>query len=1384
MEPKKPTEFPSPFPGLRLYKKAEHFLFVGRDKERSNLIVKLANHNFLALIGPSGAGKSSLLYAGLVGEFESPHSRLNNKRWKSVTMRARPYMNPFEKLADKFEKKQITPFFDKDKLIELSKSEDGIHPIFGEDFKESNLKDSRLIILIDQFEEILISGKNSHRFIKLLLNTIYPKSKEFWRHSIYVIVALRSEDINNCANFPGLSDAINRGLFFLPLLTEKELKEIFNVPSSISSKLININKNNSKESDEYFSKYYTVLEDYSYLKDTVIIFDDDLVEYIIKTFLEENSKRENKASSSLPFLQYALNYLWKEVVSEKIAVAQSSPNEKKSISINLDDFFHIFSDNTQDNFSYLLEKQNFLVNKTSYMLVKNKIISKNYLKCYPDIGSINFADFLTERLEHIYDSLKNKRLDKIASLIFRQLVKYNCEGNYSSTYCAQEELIQLILDQELIESDLLKLRGERNILQSNISDFLSPVKSTDKHKETARKALSTVFNEFEKEDFIFINRRDDDFIRIQHDVIINHLPYFSDWSDCELKLTEYCDDLWTNRNIGVHDARALCEYFNNKKITNTKLKKYIRTQEDKYNEYNIDYSNGLRRIENSLAETVKNARSLTTKELNEKHEFIKRKKELENEILSKKVNQLNKYSIISILLFFMLIFGVFFLNIIIDEEKINHLDKKNKEINFNGAYENAVNAASIGNYKASQRYIEEAKKMLPYEENKINYSKIERLASFIPTKSNIYPEVTMGEKKYPFSSIAIDDNEKYLAVAGEHGYLGLFDIENKKKIASHSDGSTVFTKILFSHNSNEIILVTLEKSGIITLWEKNNNTLEKIKTYKFKNDNSYALALHPNKNILAVSESDNIRLFKITEDNLSPLSSISLSIKSKTLFTSISFNYNATLLAATVSFFENEKERNVVYLVNIDDKVKLSQPEQLTYNSARLEASAFSPSGKTLAIAGKDKSIYLWDVQENRQIKNLTGHKDVILTLKFLDETHIISGGRDSDIRIWNIEAASTMYILQAHSSNVQALAKNEKEPDKDEHIANKNIIYSAGYDGKIFGWDLNSFHYKYILTNKDGLTGMPISAAISPDLNYIAVGFQNGKIALFKKDGALISYLSPHTKSIFKIIFNKAGDKIVTASADKSVKVFDLKNGNILHSKTIRSDDIIYSVDISSDDNMIVSATNKNGLVLLTPLKNIEKEQVFQCTTDVVSSVKFSQDNSSILCTGDNKNGHGQASIWAIEDLSPRLIQKLVPDSPVSSLWATFSSDGNKVAEVGVERSINIWDLTTGEFLSLQSAGYESIFKVDFDKFSPGILAISADAKLRYWDISNFPKEGLLQFTLDLPIEIDNDYWDMSFQCGTKTKNCNIAIPLPHSGKVIIYSLEKPVKASVSEKG
>jgi WD40 repeat protein/energy-coupling factor transporter ATP-binding protein EcfA2 len=223
----------NPFPGLRAFKDTESHLFFGREEHIEDVLSKLKNNHFVAVVGTSGTGKSSLIKAGVLPAIAAGKASHQSENWEVVSMN--PGSSPLQNLADAICQKSslsasvnIETF--KKRLIELMSTStlglvQAMRPVLA--------KNTKLLILIDQFEEVFRFAKEDEaeakalydQFVKLIIETVRQRDVP-----IYAILTLRSDFLGDCVDFEGLPEAINDGHYLVPRMNKAQMKRAITGP--------------------------------------------------------------------------------------------------------------------------------------------------------------------------------------------------------------------------------------------------------------------------------------------------------------------------------------------------------------------------------------------------------------------------------------------------------------------------------------------------------------------------------------------------------------------------------------------------------------------------------------------------------------------------------------------------------------------------------------------------------------------------------------------------------------------------------------------------------------------------------------------------------------------------------------------------------------------------------------------------------------------------------------------------------------------------------------------------------------------------------------------------------------------------------------------------
>lgn len=231
----------NPFPGIRSYDINEDKYFFGRDSQIREVITKLKNTHFLAIIGSSGCGKSSLIRAGMIpalikGKYISTDIE---EEWSLNILK--PGEDPIGNLATSLFDTYNEEKSDNNSLGTIEKIEQFLRSnsdALSNFYKEINPEISKKrLVFIDQFEELFRfkRSKTSFRtiteasdFVRLILSACQNPASD-----IYIVLSMRSDFLDECTEYRGLTEQINKGHYLVPRMVKKEIKEAITGPVMI-----------------------------------------------------------------------------------------------------------------------------------------------------------------------------------------------------------------------------------------------------------------------------------------------------------------------------------------------------------------------------------------------------------------------------------------------------------------------------------------------------------------------------------------------------------------------------------------------------------------------------------------------------------------------------------------------------------------------------------------------------------------------------------------------------------------------------------------------------------------------------------------------------------------------------------------------------------------------------------------------------------------------------------------------------------------------------------------------------------------------------------------------------------------------------------------------
>lgn len=76
-----------------------------------------------------------------------------------------------------------------------------------------------------------------------------------------------------------------------------------------------------------------------------------------------------------------------------------------------------------------------------------------------------------------------------------------------------------------------------------------------------------------------------------------------------------------------------------------------------------------------------------------------------------------------------------------------------------------------------------------------------------------------------------------------------------------------------------------------------------------------------------------------------------------------------------------------------------------------------------LFSCAEDKMVKCWDLEMNKVVRSYHGHLSGVYALKLLEPLGVlVTGGRDSAARVWDIRLRTQVYTLTGHSHTVASI--------------------------------------------------------------------------------------------------------------------------------------------------------------------------------------------------------------------------------------------------------------------------------------------------------------------------------------------------------------------------
>jgi WD40 repeat protein/tetratricopeptide (TPR) repeat protein len=196
---------------------------------------------------------------------------------------------------------------------------------------------------------------------------------------------------------------------------------------------------------------------------------------------------------------------------------------------------------------------------------------------------------------------------------------------------------------------------------------------------------------------------------------------------------------------------------------------------------------------------------------------------------------------------------------------------------------------------------------------------------------------------------------------------------------------------------------------------------------------------------------------------------------------------------------------------------------------------AFSPDGQSIATGARDSRLRIWEVQNRTEQKTLEGPANFIQCLAFSPDGKLVAcGSFDSTIRVWTLENPEEPVVLNGHTKGVESLSFSR----------DGKTLASAGLDKAVKVWDVAAGKE---LRSLQGHADSVEAVLYSPGGRTLATGGADGQIKLWDEKGAELKTLVGHGEEVMSLAFSPDGLRLAAGGNDGMIRIWNPLVGRIV---------------------------------------------------------------------------------------------------------------------------------------------------------------------------------------------------------------------------------------------
>jgi WD40 repeat protein len=377
-------------------------------------------------------------------------------------------------------------------------------------------------------------------------------------------------------------------------------------------------------------------------------------------------------------------------------------------------------------------------------------------------------------------------------------------------------------------------------------------------------------------------------------------------------------------------------------------------------------------------------------------------------------------------------------------------------------------------------------------------------------------------------------------------------------------------------------------------------------------------------------------------------------------------------------------------------------------HTGRIQDVGFSQDNRWAITGSNDKTVIIWDAQSGARLQTLTGARGAVLDVSLSsDGARAYTIDSTDSVRIWDAQSGALLLTLQkpAGSFSVVGYSHDMKYAILSENERAGLALYNV-LTGHVLG--------RLESQSKDGRQALT-HAYFDPKDKKLAVvrQFAPGVDLYTLPDLKRITVLDGHSDELSSFGFSRDGKYFLTASRDKTARLYDAETGALLATLSGHSE-LVQFHTWSKDGRYLLTADAARNLFIWDGKTGQALGKIQAYASGTISTAYFDDDASHLFSLS---RAQGRLDVWNVND--HQLAASLSGfSSPYRAI--RWSADGKRVAVGGLDGVIHVWNAATGQDEQLLTGHSQVVYDLSWGEDGRELASASGDFTAKLWDIQS----------------------------------------------------------------